>query len=96
MGPYARVDYCITSPYVHSKFGSNTFTMGGNPIPESTLTLSQSRIYRAVRDYEFGLWLQPPDIHYQSTNTAIMTTSAIVFLLHVRQIFSLPIRALHM
>ncbi len=28
----------ITSPYVHSRVDSNTFTMG-NPIPESTLTL---------------------------------------------------------
>ncbi len=27
----------ITSPYVHSRVDSNTFTMG-NPMPESTLT----------------------------------------------------------
>ncbi len=28
----------ITSPYVHSRVDSNTFTTG-NPMPESTLTL---------------------------------------------------------
>ncbi len=33
MGPYAGVDY--TSPYVHSRVDSNTFTLG-NPMPEST------------------------------------------------------------
>jgi hypothetical protein len=42
----------ITSPYVHSRVFSNTFTMGIgqpyarvdlNPMPESTLTLCQSR-----------------------------------------------------
>ncbi len=33
-----------TSPYVHSRVDSNTFTMG-NPIPESTLTLCQSRLF---------------------------------------------------
>jgi hypothetical protein len=32
----------ITSPYVLSKVDYNTFTMG-NPVPESTLTLIQSR-----------------------------------------------------
>ncbi len=44
MGLYAGVDY-ITSPYVHSRVDSNTFTMGNpyarvdlNPIPESTLS----------------------------------------------------------
>jgi hypothetical protein len=36
MGPYAEVDY-ITSPYIHSKDDSNTFTMG-NTMPESTLS----------------------------------------------------------
>jgi hypothetical protein len=30
----------ITSPYVHSRVDSNTFTMD-NPLPESTLFLSQ-------------------------------------------------------
>jgi hypothetical protein len=43
MGPYAGIDY--TSPYVDS----NTYTMG-NTIPESTLTLCQSRLYPPVRD----------------------------------------------
>ncbi len=36
----------ITSPDVHSRADSNTFTMGlGNPMPESTLPLYQSRLY---------------------------------------------------
>jgi hypothetical protein len=43
----------ITSPYVHSRVDSSTFTMG-NPMPESTLTLCQSRLYLPVRDFGFG------------------------------------------
>ncbi len=39
--PTARVD-------------SNTFTMG-SPMPESTFTLCQSRLYPPVRDFGFGL-----------------------------------------
>jgi len=44
----------ITSPYAHSRFDSNTFTMG-SPMPESTLTLCQSRLYPLVRDFGFRL-----------------------------------------
>jgi hypothetical protein len=44
----------ITSPCVHSRVDSNTFTMG-NPVPESTLTLCQCRLYPPVRDFGFGL-----------------------------------------
>jgi hypothetical protein len=33
----------ITSPYVHSRVASSSFTMG-NPMPESTLTLCQSQV----------------------------------------------------
>jgi hypothetical protein len=42
----------ITSPYVHSRVDSITFTIGNpyarvdlNPMPESDLTLCQSRLY---------------------------------------------------
>ncbi len=44
----------ITSPYayVNSRVDSNTFTMG-NPMPESTLTICQSRLYPPVRDSGF-------------------------------------------
>jgi len=42
MGPRAGVDY-ITSPYVHSKVDSKTFTMGIY-MPESTLTLQYARV----------------------------------------------------
>jgi hypothetical protein len=52
MGPYAGVDY--TSTYVDARVDSNTFTMG-NLIPESTLTLCQSRLYPPARDLGFGL-----------------------------------------
>ncbi len=44
----------ITSPYVHSIVDSNTFIMG-NPMPDSTLILCQSRLYPPVRDFGFGL-----------------------------------------
>jgi len=42
MGPLT-----ITSPYAHSRVDFNTFTMAilGNPMPESTLILCQSRLY---------------------------------------------------
>ncbi len=45
----------ITSPYVHSRVDSNTFTMG-NPLPESTLTLCHSRLYSPVRAFGISLW----------------------------------------
>ncbi len=38
------------------KVDSNTFTVG-NPTPESTLTLCQSRLYPPVMDFGFGLWI---------------------------------------
>ncbi len=44
----------IISPHVPSRVNSNAFTMG-NPMPESTLTLCQSRLYLPVRDFGFGL-----------------------------------------
>jgi hypothetical protein len=47
----------ITISYVHSRVDSNTFTMG-NLVPESTLTLYQSRLYPPVRDFGFGLRLK--------------------------------------
>jgi hypothetical protein len=54
-GNYAGADYNLTLFYSIVDF--NTFTMGlGNPLPESTLTLCQSRLYPPVRDFGFGLW----------------------------------------
>ncbi len=53
MGPHAGVDY--TSPYGPIPESTpNTFTMG-NPIPELTLTICQSRLYPPVKDFGFGL-----------------------------------------
>jgi hypothetical protein len=47
----------ITSPFIHSKVDSNTFTMD-NPMPESTLALCQSPQSRtldlALCPYQFG------------------------------------------
>ncbi len=37
----------ITSPYVHSRVNSSTFNLG-NPMPEWTLTLCQSRLYSPI------------------------------------------------
>jgi hypothetical protein len=52
----------ITSPYVHSRVDYNTFTTG-NPMPESTLTLCQSRPYPFARVAYIppsqGLWIWP-------------------------------------
>jgi hypothetical protein len=48
----------ITSPYVHSRIDSNTFTMG-NPVPESTCRpkhyARESTLSPPVRDFGFGL-----------------------------------------
>ncbi len=55
-GPYSMPELNITSPYVQSRVDSNTFTMG-NPMPESTLTLCQSRLYPLVRDFGFSLMI---------------------------------------
>jgi hypothetical protein len=46
MGLYAVVDYNLKVDY-------NTFM--DNSVPESTLTLCQSRLYPQVRDLGFGL-----------------------------------------
>ncbi len=48
----------ITSPFVHSRVDSNTFTMG-NPMPGSTLTLCQSQLYPPDRDFGFGFGFVP-------------------------------------
>ncbi len=49
-------EFTIISSYVHSRADFNTYTMG-NPMPESTLTLCQSRLSPPVRDFGFGLSL---------------------------------------
>ncbi len=54
MGPYAGVDYNLT--LCQLKVDYNTFTIG-NPMPESTLTIYQSRLYLPVRDFGYGLCL---------------------------------------
>jgi hypothetical protein len=59
----------IASPYVHCRVDSTTFTMG-NPMPESTLSLCQSRPYPYARvdlipmpestlSPSQGLWIWP-------------------------------------
>ncbi len=52
--PKKNKELNITSPYVHSRVDCNTFIVG-NPMPESTLILGQSRLYPQVRDFEFSL-----------------------------------------
>jgi hypothetical protein len=54
VGPYAGVEYNLT--YVHSRVVSITFTMDNlYPMPDSTLTLCQSRLYPPIRDFAFSL-----------------------------------------
>jgi hypothetical protein len=55
MGPCNGVDYNLTLCPFQSRFQHIYSTMG-NPIPESTLTLCQSRLYSPVRGFGFGLW----------------------------------------
>ncbi len=47
----------VWDPMPHSRVDSNIFTMC-NHMPESTLTLSQSRLSLPVRDFGFDLWLK--------------------------------------
>ncbi len=54
MGPYAG-ELTITSPYVHSGVDCMQHIYHNNPMPESTLTLGQSRLYPQVRDFGFSL-----------------------------------------
>ncbi len=54
MVPYTEVDYKTSSLYVQSCVDSKTFRME-YPMPESTLTLCQSRLYPPVRDF----WILP-------------------------------------
>jgi hypothetical protein len=54
MGPCAGVDYNLTLCPLQSRFQHIYSTMG-NPIPESTLTLCQSRLYPPSQ----GLWIWP-------------------------------------
>jgi hypothetical protein len=51
MGPYAGADYNLILCLL--RVDSNTFTMG-NPMPESTSSLCQSRFYSPVRDLPFA------------------------------------------
>jgi hypothetical protein len=46
----------IIDSNVNSRVDSITFTMD-NPLPESTLTLRQSRLYPPVKDFRFDLWV---------------------------------------
>jgi hypothetical protein len=55
MGLYAEIDYNLILVSTPKSTPCITFIMG-NPMPESTLTLCQSRLYPPVRDFEFGLW----------------------------------------
>ncbi len=50
---YAGVDYNLTLCPLY-RVDSNTFIMG-NPVPESTLSQCQSRLYPPVRVFGFGL-----------------------------------------
>ncbi len=45
----------VTSPYVHSRVDSNTFTSGQPYMPESTSNLFQSRLNSPVMDFGFCL-----------------------------------------
>jgi hypothetical protein len=52
----------ITSPYVHYRVDSNTFTMG-NPMPESTLTLCLSQLFPPVRSLNLASALPILSMH---------------------------------
>jgi hypothetical protein len=55
--PYPGVDYNLTLCPLQSRL-KHIYRghQWGNSMPESTLTLCQSRLYTPVRDFKFGLW----------------------------------------
>ncbi len=55
MGPYAEVDYNLTSCPLLSRL-QHIYSIMDDPMPESTLTLCQSRLFPLVRD--FWIWPQ--------------------------------------
>ncbi len=71
----------ITSPYVHARVDSNTFTMG-NPMPESTLTLCQSRPYSGTLDLAFGLAL---GLYPKWTGVTVLVLCSNVLVLHCKK-----------
>jgi hypothetical protein len=56
MQPYAGGDYIYDLTLCPIQSRLQQFTMG-NPMPESTLTLCQSRLYPPVWDFDLLLWL---------------------------------------
>ncbi len=80
MGPYAGEDYNITLCPLQSRLKHIAM---GNPMPESTLTLCQSRLHPAVRDLGFGLCIKPGleislslslEINHVASNTFLTKT----------------------
>jgi hypothetical protein len=63
MGPYAVDDYNLTLCQLQYRVDSNTFTLG-NPMPESTLILRQSRLYPPSQ----VLWIWPLATHLSLKN----------------------------
>jgi hypothetical protein len=62
MGPYAGVGYNLTvcplqSRLQHIYHGQPYARVDLNPMPESTLTLCQRRLYPPVRNFDFGFSL---------------------------------------
>jgi hypothetical protein len=86
----------ITSPYIDSK----TFTMD-IPMPESTLTLCQSRLYPPARNQEFGLWslfkaTEPRDLvqdlnHEESLHSRVLKQRDILWICKKPRVF-VPIK----
>ncbi len=55
MEPYAGADYNLILCPLQSWL---QHIYDGQPVPESTLTLCQSRLWPPFRDFGFGLWTQ--------------------------------------
>ncbi len=71
---YSTIRMRVSRP---AKVDYNKFTMG-NPIPESTLTLCQSRLYSTVRDLGFGLRFL--ESYLKTTGIGFSSTTNISFL----------------
>ncbi len=59
--PMPYLQYKLTSPYVHTRVDSNTFTKARATLCQSRpQPLFRSRLYPPVRDFGFGLCVSPP------------------------------------
>ncbi len=74
-GPFAGVDYNLTLCPLQSRL-QHIYVALATHMPESTVTLYQSRLYHPVRDFGFGFWTRKTIfVHNRITNRIFILES---------------------